>query len=1057
MSGSKRNRRACSRLAVGAVLSVVMLTAVPGRLAAQSRPNQSDPVAVSTVKVWQDNPYGIKVTRWPIESDIRPTTYAEWMARQVTSPGPLRTRLVERRPSDNPAKSTSTVCVIVNAGLYDGIAEALGQYLTDLAREGFTVELHTSSGGTPPELRQFLLSRYTEGIKGAVLIGDLPIAWYEETCWDPPEDEQFPCDFYYMDLDGTWQDTDGDGLYDQHYGNVAPEIWIGRLTASPLTMTGKTETELLRNYFRKNHLYRTGSLPVADRALVYVDDDWSGSAEWWSNEVGLTYSNRTTVSDPYVTVAEDYERRIQENYELIEICAHSDPLTHYFKIPPDIWYNTIGVGRIVEVNPPAAFYNLYACSNARYVETNYMGGWYVFCPSYGIAAIGSSKTGSMLNFSYFYDPLGSGRTFGEAFFDWFGSVTDGGVDDWEACWFYGMTLCGDPTAVPHVSSCPSIVERTVSDAAHGDGDGLPEPGEGIEFRVTVTNLGTRPARGAAVRLSTDDASLLVTQGDINLGNISPGGSVTNSGDPLMFEIPAEYLSRIDSIYLVLTWNEGTGIDTVAFEMTVGRPSILIVDDDAGANLERFYRSHLDSLRLPYQMWTCPPAPVAVDLAAYDLVIWYTGNYRPGPLDPGKVDAMKTYLDGGGRLFLTGQAIAAQLAGLDPAFLGTYLKSQYLSTTMIPILAAVPGATLFVPADSAVITGYGGAGNQTKEDQIAAINGGVPELQYYGNPGLGCVTWQGDYRMIFMSFGFEAMTNYDPRWVYRDTVYDRILDWFDCPRPAMPIMVSVTPGDPMNLADHNPVIRWTYPGGQPLPQQMYQIEVGSDNDWSVAEMWDVEPVYGPDTAIAYAGLPLADGQTYCFRVQTQDGARWSNWHYGHFRMNTPPGQPTNLKPNSFQTIPSDALNLTHSLVHDPDDDMVAYDYEVFDDPQMTQLAAQGSDVAAGTDTVVLWRVPASLTAGEDYYWRVRANDGHEPGTWTSPASFRVSGGSICGDANDDGAVNVGDAVFIVNYIFKGGPPPQHNPAADANCDGTVNIGDAVHLINFIFKGGPAPCC
>jgi len=417
MSSGKRNRRACDQLVVGAVLLAAMLTVAPGRLAAQSVPDQLPPAVASTVRIWQDNPYGIKVTRWPVESDIRPTTYAEWMARQAASPGPLKTRLIERRPSDNPAKSMSTVCVIVNAVLYASITEALGQYLTDLAREGFEVELQTSSGGTPPEFRQFLSTKHTEGMDGAVLIGDLPIAWYEETCWEPAEDEQFPCDFYYMDLDGTWQDTDGNGLYDRHSGNVPPEIWIGRLTASPLTMTGKTEAELLHNYFRKNHLYRTGSLPVADRALVYVDDDWASGAEWWSDEVGLTYSNRTTVSDPYVTVAEDYENRIQQNYELIEICAHSDPLTHYFKIPPDNWHNTIGVGRIVEVNPPAALYNLFACSNARYVETNYMGGWYVFCPSYGIVAIGSSKTGSMLNFSYFYDPLGSGRTFGEAFYD----------------------------------------------------------------------------------------------------------------------------------------------------------------------------------------------------------------------------------------------------------------------------------------------------------------------------------------------------------------------------------------------------------------------------------------------------------------------------------------------------------------------------------------------------------------------------------------------------------------------------------------------------------------
>jgi hypothetical protein len=30
--------------------------------------------------------------------------------------------------------------------------------------------------------------------------------------------------------------------------------------------------------------------------------------------------------------------------------------------------------------------------------------------------------------------------------------------------------------------------------------------------------------------------------------------------------------------------------------------------------------------------------------------------------------------------------------------------------------------------------------------------------------------------------------------------------------------------------------------------------------------------------------------------------------------------------------------------------------------------------------------------------------------------------MCSDANNDGATNVGDAVYVVNYIFKGGAAP-----------------------------------
>ncbi len=66
------------------------------------------------------------------------------------------------------------------------------------------------------------------------------------------------------------------------------------------------------------------------------------------------------------------------------------------------------------------------------------------------------------------------------------------------------------------------------------------------------------------------------------------------------------------------------------------------------------------------------------------------------------------------------------------------------------------------------------------------------------------------------------------------------------------------------------------------------------------------------------------------------------------------------------------------------------------------------------------------------------------------------GLFCGDANRDQEVNVSDAVYIINYIFVGGPPPDPFDNANVNCDFAVNVSDAVWLINFVFVGGPPPC-
>jgi hypothetical protein len=64
--------------------------------------------------------------------------------------------------------------------------------------------------------------------------------------------------------------------------------------------------------------------------------------------------------------------------------------------------------------------------------------------------------------------------------------------------------------------------------------------------------------------------------------------------------------------------------------------------------------------------------------------------------------------------------------------------------------------------------------------------------------------------------------------------------------------------------------------------------------------------------------------------------------------------------------------------------------------------------------------------------------------------------LCGDANNDGAVNVSDAVWIINYVFVGGPEPDPFLSGEVNCDGAVNVSDAVWLINYVFVGGNDPC-
>ncbi len=65
------------------------------------------------------------------------------------------------------------------------------------------------------------------------------------------------------------------------------------------------------------------------------------------------------------------------------------------------------------------------------------------------------------------------------------------------------------------------------------------------------------------------------------------------------------------------------------------------------------------------------------------------------------------------------------------------------------------------------------------------------------------------------------------------------------------------------------------------------------------------------------------------------------------------------------------------------------------------------------------------------------------------------GPLCGDANNDGVVDVADLDLLARYLWLGGTDPGSQ--MDVNGDGTVNSEDVVYLSAYLFHGGPAPNC
>ena len=108
------------------------------------------------------------------------------------------------------------------------------------------------------------------------------------------------------------------------------------------------------------------------------------------------------------------------------------------------------------------------------------------------------------------------------------------------------------------------------------------------------------------------------------------------------------------------------------------------------------------------------------------------------------------------------------------------------------------------------------------------------------------------------------------------------------------------------------------------------------------------------------------------------------------------------------------------------------------------------------------VPISdFLAGYQPIWGTLVEDYTVEGQFTDETPFTVTGqvtliGHRLGDVNLDGSVNILDLTYLVNYIFRGGPPPTVMELADVNgSGGQANIIDLTYFIDFIFRGGPAP--
>jgi len=220
--------------------------------------------------------------------------------------------------------------------------------------------------------------------------------------------------------------------------------------------------------------------------------------------------------------------------------------------------------------------------------------------------------------------------------------------------------------------------------------------------------------------------------------------------------------------------------------------ILIVDDESN-DYENYMSFELDKMGINYGTVSSSVVPSAsADLNTFNKIIWMCSN-EPVTLNMDEINALITYLDGAGRLYISGMDIAYQLA--DPAspyhtteteaFFTNYLHSAYVMRYPTFLHAnGIPNDPISGGISNIYLTGGTGAGTVTATKKANEIDAGDPEaapcFAFLGAASKYCGVRavhnaaSGNGGVVFTTFGFETIADSTKR----DQLAHNILQWLD---------------------------------------------------------------------------------------------------------------------------------------------------------------------------------------------------------------------------------------------------------------------------------------
>lgn len=316
----------------------------------------------------------------------------------------------------------------------------------------------------------------------------------------------------------------------------------------------------------------------------------------------------------------------------------------------------------------------------------------------------------------------------------------------------------------------------------GNNNGIADPGETVGLIVRLANAQRwQNATLVSATLTTSDSSVTIVKGSATWPNINAGSNAECSADSFSFTVGSNPIPHRVTFWLHKTSTPPSADTLESFTVPIVKPRILLVKDDAGSNYDTWYQTPLATLNALADTYNVMQqgSPSASLLTQYPVVFWWTGNDSTTTLVPADTVALETFLNGGGKLFITGQNIGQDIASKYPTFYTNYLHASYVSPSSGNLFVrGVNGDPIgYQTGDTLILAGSSGAGNAHSNDVINPAVGGDSCFVYRGTTQTGGITYSGAYKLVYFAFPAEAIGGTAPRYIQRTEIIRRILVWF----------------------------------------------------------------------------------------------------------------------------------------------------------------------------------------------------------------------------------------------------------------------------------------